>query len=152
MQVQPILAFNGRGDEALEFYGKALGAEVTTMMRWKDSPDPGMCASARGFEDKIMHATFRIGETTLMATDGMTATSEPVFKGITLSLEVPNDAEAKRLFAALSDGGQVHMPLAKMFWSSSSGMVTDRFGVMWMVNAAAKTGNRETSVLLQAVS
>lgn len=137
MQVHPILAFNGRGDEALEYYCRTIGAEVTTMMRWKESPDPGMRAVAQGFEDKIMHATFRIGETTLMATDGITATGEPVFKGITLSLDAPNDAETKRLFTALSDGGQVQMPLAKMFWSSSSGMVTDRFGVSWMVNTAS---------------
>jgi PhnB protein len=137
MQVHPILAFNGRGDEALEYYCRTIGAEITTMMRWKESPDPGMRAVAEGFEDKIMHATFRIGDTTLMATDGITATSEPVFKGITLSLDAPNDAEAKRLFTALSDGGQVQMPLSKMFWSSSSGMVTDRFGVSWMVNTAS---------------
>jgi PhnB protein len=137
MQVQPILAFNGRSEEAIEFYCKGLGAEVITIMRWKDSPDPAMCAAAKGFEDKVMHAEFRIGDTTLMATDGMNAPGELDFKGITLSLEAKNDAEAKSLFTALSDGGQVQMPLAKMFWSSSSGMVTDRFGVSWMVNAAA---------------
>jgi PhnB protein len=137
MQVQPILAFNGRGAEALEFYCKALGAEVTTIMRWKDSPDPGMRAGARGFEDKIMHAALRIGETTLMATDGMNAPGAAVFEGFTLSLQAADDAEAARLFAALGDGGQVRMPLAKVFWASSSGMVTDRFGVSWMVNTAS---------------
>src|SRR5258706_5882673 len=137
MQVQPILTFNGRCEEALEFYRKALGAEVTTLMHWKDSPDPGMRARARGFEDKIMHATFRIGKSTLMASDGMNDPGEAVFKGITLSLDALDDAEAKRLFEALSDGGTVQMPLGKVFWSSSFGMVTDRFGVPWMVNAAA---------------
>jgi PhnB protein len=136
MQVQPILAFNGHGKEALAFYGKTLGAEVTTMMLWKDSPDPAMCAAARGFEDKIMHAAFRIGDTTLMATDGMPPVKAPDIKGVTLSLEVPNDAEAKRLFAALGEGGQVQMPLAKTFWTSSCGMLTDRFGVAWMLNVA----------------
>ncbi len=137
MQVIPILAFEGRCEEALEFYRKVLGAEITTMMRWKDSPDAGMRASARDYEEKIMHASFRVGSSTLMATDGMAAVGKPEFKGITLSLEADDDAEAQRLFAALSDGGRVNMALAKMFWTSLSGMVTDRFGVMWMLNVKA---------------
>lgn len=134
MQVQAILAFNGQCEEALKFYSKALGAEVITMMRWKDSPDKEMCAAARDVADKIMHAAFRVGDTTLMATDGMEIQGKPIFKGVTLALEAANDDEAKRLFAALSDGGEVQMPLAKMFWTSLSGMVVDRFGVPWMVN------------------
>lgn len=137
MQVQPILAFNGRCEQALEFYAKALGAEVSTLMRWKDSPDPDMRSQAQDFAEKIMHAAFRVGETTLMATDGMQATNQPEFKGVVLALEVSSDAEAQRLFAALSDGGQVQMPLSHVFWTSLSGMVVDRFGLPWMVNTRA---------------
>ena len=133
MQVQPYLFFDGRCEEALEFYRTALGAEVTMLMRFKDSPEPlspGMCPP--GSDDKVMHASFHIGETMLMASDGR-AQGKPVFQGFSLSLAVPDDAEALRLFTALSDGGQVQMPLAKTFYASSFGMVADRFGVSWMV-------------------
>ncbi|MGH8857324.1 MAG: VOC family protein [Polaromonas sp.] len=133
MQVQPYLFFEGRCEEALEFYRTALGAEVTMLMRYKDSPEPqpeGMCAP--GSEDKVMHSSFRIGETTLMASDGR-ATGQPVFQGFSLSLSPPTDAEAQRLFTALGQGGQVQMPLAKTFFASSFGMVADRFGVSWMI-------------------
>jgi PhnB protein len=133
MLVQPYLFFDGRCEEALEFYRTALGAEVTMLMRFKDSPEPpapGMCPP--GSDDKVMHASFQIGETMLMASDGR-AQGKPVFQGFSLSLAVPDDAEALRLFTALGDGGQVQMPLAKTFYASSFGMVADRFGVSWMV-------------------
>ena len=135
MQVHAYLNFGGRCEEALAFYKKAIGAEVTMMMRWKESPDPTMKAPP-GREEKIMHAAFKVGETTLMADDGM-GLEKAEFKGVTLSIEVPNDAEAKRVFDALGDGGSVQMPLMKTFWTSSWGMLTDRFGVPWMVNVAA---------------
>jgi PhnB protein len=135
MQIHPILAFGGHTEKALHFYADKLGAEVIVKMRWKDSPDPEMRAAAPDPE-KIMHATFRIGATTLMATDGIASLSQPDFKGITLALEAKDDAEARQLFAALGDGGQVQMPLAKTFWTSLSGMVIDRFGLSWMVNVA----------------
>ena len=133
MQIQPYLFFDGRCEEAIEFYRKALGAEVSMLMRIKDSPEPpqpGMCPP--GSENKVMHAAFRIGETTLMASDGR-CSGKPVFQGFSLSLTVPNKAEAERLFAALGDGGQVQMPLAKTFFSPCFGMVADRFGVSWMI-------------------
>ena len=133
MQVQSYLFFEGRCEEALEFYRTALGAEVTMLMRFKDSPEPmpaGMCPP--GSEDKVMHASFHIGETTLMASDGR-AQGAPVFQGFSLSLAVPDDAQALRLFTALGDGGQVQMPLSKTFYASSFGMVADRFGVSWMI-------------------
>lgn len=136
MQVTSILAFGGRCEEALNFYTDALGAEVILMMRWKDSPDPEMRAAAKNVLDKVMHASFRIGQTTLMATDGIEVQSQPEFKGITLSIETKDDAEAKKLFAALCNGGKVQMPLVKTFWSSLSGMADDRFGLSWMVNVA----------------
>lgn len=130
MHVEPYLFFEGRCEEALEFYRTALGAEVTMLMRFKDSPEPGMCAPDAG--DKVMHANLRIGSTTLMASDGR-CEGAPSFQGFSLSLDAADEAEAERLFAALSDGGQVQMPLAKTFWSPCFGMVADRFGVSWMV-------------------
>ena len=133
MQVQPYLFFDGRCEEALEFYRSALGAEVTSLHRFKDSPEPhapGMIPS--GAENKVMHASFRVGSTTVLASDGR-CTGHPSFQGFSLSITVPNDAEAERLFAALGQGGQVQMPLSKTFFSSRFGMVADRFGVSWMV-------------------
>jgi len=137
MQVQPYVFFDGRCEEAVEFYKQALGAQVTMLMRYKDCPDPpppGMVAP--GSANKVMHASLRIGDTTVMASDG-NCLGQPSFQGFSLSLTVPNEAEAERLFTALSDGGQVQMSLAKTFFSPRFGMVTDRFGVAWMVNAAA---------------
>jgi len=136
MHVQSYLFFDGRCEEAIEFYRKALGAEVTMLMRFKDSPEPpqpGM--TPPGSENKVMHASFRIGDTTVMASDGH-CLGKPSFQGFALSLTVPSDAEAKRLFAVLSDGGQVQMPLSKTFFSSQFGMLADRFGVSWMVIVA----------------
>ena len=133
MLVQSYLFFDGRCEEALEFYRKKLGAEVTMLMRFKDSPEPqqpGMVPP--GSENKVMHTSFRIGETTVMASDGR-CLGKPNFQGFALALTVANDAEAERTFAALGDGGQVQMPLAKTFFSSRFGMVADRFGVSWMV-------------------
>jgi PhnB protein len=133
MQAQPYLFFDGRCEEALEFYRGALGAKVEMMMRFKDAPQPhqpGMCPP--GSENKVMHASFRIGETTLMASDGR-CLGKPSFQGFALSLNAADDAEAERLFTTLADGGQVQMPLAKTFFSPRFGMVADRFGVGWMV-------------------
>ncbi|RJF95232.1 VOC family protein [Noviherbaspirillum saxi] len=133
MNVEPYLFFNGQCEEALEFYKSALGAEVTALMRFKDSPEPhppGMLPP--GSENKIMHSNFRIGDTTVMASDGM-CTGEGVFQGFSLSISAENDAKAEQLFAALSDGGKVTMPMATTFFASRFGMLTDRFGVGWMV-------------------
>jgi PhnB protein len=133
MQVQPYLFFDGRCEEALEFYKSALGAQVTMLMRFKDNPEPGM--SPAGAEHKVMHASFRIGDSTVMASDGR-CLGQPSFQGFSLSLTAADDAEAERLFAALAEGGQVQMPLAKTFFSSRFGMVADRFGVPWMIVVA----------------
>ena len=135
MKIQAYLSFNGRCEEALEFYKTSLGAEVTGLMRWKDHPDHGM-KTPPGYEEKIMNAAFRIGDTEIMADDGM-GEKLAEFKGMTLAIEVVDDAEAQRVFAALGDGGTVSMPLMKTFWTSSFGMLTDRFSVPWMVNVAA---------------
>jgi PhnB protein len=138
MQVQPYLNFDGRCEEALEFYHKALGAEVTALMRFRESPQPPPSGKFEpGVENKIMHASLRIGDSTVMASDGH-CQGRTGFQGISLSLTVPGVVAAERLFAALADGGQVQMPLAQTFWSPRFGMVTDRFGVLWMVNVCEK--------------
>jgi PhnB protein len=134
MQVQVYLNFDGRCEEAIEFYKSALGASVLMLMRNNESPEPhppGMLPA--GAENKVLHASFRIGETTVMASDG-SCQGQPNFKGISLSLTVPSEAEANRVFAALSNGGQVQMPLMKTFFSPRFGMVADRFGVSWMIH------------------
>jgi PhnB protein len=137
MLVQAYLFFEGRCEEAVEFYRSALGAEVEMLMRYKDAPVPPPPAMvAPGSEDKVMHASLRIGETTVMASDG-SCMGQPSFSGFSLSLTVANEAEADRVFAALADGGEVRMPLGKTFFSPRFGMVADRFGVGWMVIVAA---------------
>jgi PhnB protein len=136
MQIQPYLFFDGRCEEALEFYRRALGAEVTMLMRFKDSPEPpapGMLPP--GAEDKVMHASFRVGDVAMMASDGH-CSGRQNFQGFALSLTVGDEDEAERRFAALADGGEVRMPLAKTFFSPRFGMVADRFGVTWMVYVA----------------
>jgi PhnB protein len=133
MLIQPYIFFDGRCEEAAEFYRHALGAEVTALVRFKDSPDPGMCPAEDG--NKVMHMSLRIGETTLLASDGR-CEGKPSFQGFSLSLTVAGEADAERLFGALAEGGQVQAPLAKTFFSPSFGMVTDRFGVPWMIHVA----------------
>ncbi len=134
MQVQSYLFFDGRCEEAVAFYQKALGAKLEFMMRYKDSPDPLPPEMVPpGNEDKIMHASLQIGETLVMACDDCSPGKRP-FQGFSLSLAVNTPAEADKLYAALADQGTVIMPLTKTFWSPRFGMLTDRFGVGWMVN------------------
>ncbi|MDQ3185817.1 MAG: VOC family protein [Pseudomonadota bacterium] len=144
MQVQPYLFFDGRCEEAVEFYRGALGAEVIALMRFNDAPsEPNQSSEANqscmpppGSENKVMHASFRIGDTTVLASDGH-CQGKPSFQGFSLSLIASSEAEADRLFAALAEGGQVQMPLAKTFFSPRFGMVADRFGVSWMIYMAS---------------
>ena len=133
MPIEPYLNFEGRCEEAIEFYKKALGAEVLRLMRYKDSPEP----PPPGHEmagDKIMHSTLRIGDSQIMASDGF-CTGKGKFDGISLSLPVPNEAAAERAFKALSDGGEVEMPLTETFFAKRFAMLTDRLGVRWMIIA-----------------
>ena len=135
MQVQPYLMFEGRTEEAIEFYKKVLGAKVEMLMRFKDSPDKSNPACIPANENLIMHSAMRIGDTVVMASDGM-ASGKAKFEGITLSIDARDEADAKRLFDGLSEGGKVQMPLTKTFFAKSFGMVADKFGVGWMVMAA----------------
>jgi len=136
MQIQPYLFFEGRCEEALDFYRSVLGAEITLLMRYKESPEPPLPGClAPGSEEKVMHASVRIGETMIMASDGM-CQGKPDFQGFSLSLAVASEAEVDRIFNALAQGGEVRMPPARTFWSPRFGMVADRYGVGWMVSVA----------------
>ena len=129
-QVQPYLFFAGNCEEALAFYREAVGVQVDFMMRYKESPEPIPGVTPK-FDDKVMHVTFRIGGSTLMAADD--CASDRKFDGFSLSLVQPTEADARRAFDALAAGGTVVMPLMKTFWSPCFGMLTDRFGLGWMV-------------------
>jgi PhnB protein len=133
--VQPYLFFAGRCEEAVEFYRKAIGAEILMTMRYKDSPEPpppGMVPA--GWEDKVMHCSFKIDGNIVMASDG--CGEEPGFQGFSLSLALPDEAAANRAFSSLAEGGKVQMPLTKTFWSPCFGMLTDQFGLGWMITVA----------------
>jgi PhnB protein len=131
--IEPYLFFNGRCEEAVKFYQKALGAELQMTMRYKESPEPpppGMTPPNWG--DKIMHASMKIGSTVVMASDGFGEGTK--FEGFSLSISVNTESEAKKIFTALGEGGQVKMPLTKTFWSPCFGMLEDKFGIGWMVS------------------
>lgn len=130
MQVQPYLFFDGRADEAIEFYKKAVGAKPKMLMRFKDAPDQSMVAP--GSAEKVMHAAVDIGDSTVLISDGR-CTGQMNFKGFSLVVSAPSEAEAEKVFGALSEGGQVGMPMAKAFFAKRFGMVNDKFGVGWMV-------------------
>ena len=140
MRVQPYLTFEGRCEEALTFYQKALGAEILSLMRFKDSPMPqgGGVHSARN-ADKIMNASFRLGDSLLMASDGSCG-GNPEFKGVSLSITLPEAGEANATFAALAEGGQVLVPMTETFFAQRFGIVADRFGLSWIVLAAPVAG------------
>ncbi len=137
--VQPYLFFDGKCEEAIEFYKKALGATVNMLMRFKDSPEPPPPGCGPADSNKVMHAQFQIGETVIMASDGR-ATGNPKFEGFALALTVPTEAEADKAFNALANGGKVEQPLSKTFFSAKFGMVVDKFGVFWMVMVTPEFG------------
>ena len=137
MYIQPYLFFDGRCQEALDYYVSALGAKVEMAMKFKDSPEPPDQKMAQVSGDNIMHASFRIGDTVVMASDGF-GKGKPVFQGVSLSLAVNSVADADRYFSALAKGGTIQQPLTKTFFAPSFGMVTDKFGVPWMVIAGDK--------------
>lgn len=142
MQVQPYLFFGGRCEEALEFYKKALGAEVEVMFRFRESPEPPPVDQVpANWGDKIMHANVRIGDTQVMVSDGGAEEQQSGFKNVSLSISAANEHETDRLFNALAQGGQVQMPLDKTFWSPRFGMVTDKFGLCWMVGVFQEQDN-----------
>jgi PhnB protein len=135
MQIQPYLFYNGTCDEAIAFYGEALGAKELIKMRFKDAPPDPARPVAPELADKIMHATLQIGDAQFMMSDGGCMTQIDKFQGFGVSLTPPDAATAERYFNALAKGGQVTMPFQKTFWSPGFGMLTDRFGVPWMVSA-----------------
>ena len=136
MPIDPYLFFNGRCEEAINFYKSALGATDVNIMRYGESPEPpppGMVPP--GSENKVMHSSFKVGDAMVMASDG-DCSGKLDFRGISLTLAARNDADAERLFAALADGGNVQMQIGKTFFASRFGMVADKFGVPWMVITA----------------
>lgn len=136
MEIQPYLFFDGRCEEAVEFYRRALGAQVDMLMRYRESPEPPPPDMIRpGMDDRIMHASLRVGDAVIMASDDCSLHPR-TFVGFSLSISVPDTATADRVFAALADGGEVQIPLDRTFWSPRFGMLTDRFGVAWMINVS----------------
>lgn len=143
MQVQTYLFFNGRCEEALGFYREKLGAEMISMTRFKDMPQDESAPPSENcpgptseLAEKIMHAEFRLGDVTLFASDGMEQ-SDPKFEGFSITMSVAKDDEAKRFFDLLAEEGAIIMPLTPMFFASLFGIVTDKFGVSWMILSKA---------------
>jgi PhnB protein len=137
MNVQPYLFFEGRAEEALAFYTRALGTKVDMLMRNREAPEPpppGMLPP--GSENKVMHASFRVGDTDIMLSDGR-CSGTTKFEGFSLSITAPDETAARRMFDALSSDGHVTMPIGKTFWSPCFGMLKDRFGVGWMITVPA---------------
>ena len=130
MPIQPYLSFEGRADEAVEFYKKALGATVQMLMRFKEAPDQSMISPGSG--EKVMHAALKIGDATVLLSDGRNS-GKATFQGINLTLYAKDPTEADKVFNALADGGEVRMPLGKTFFSPAFGMLADKFGVGWMI-------------------
>lgn len=137
MTIQPYLNYDGRTEEALEFYKKALGAEVLMLMRNKDNPEP--CPGGNAPSDKVMHSSFKVGDSIVMASDGFCKGEEAKFHNFSLSINLTDEAKAQQYFNALAaDGGRIDMPLMKTFWAAAFGMVVDKFGLCWMINVEAK--------------
>lgn len=137
--VHAYLNFEGKCEEALEFYKRALGAEVDMILRYKESPEAPPPGCAPSDPNKIMHAQFRIGDTVIMAADGR-GSGKPTFQGVSLALTVPTEPDVDRAFNGLAEGGQVGMPLAKTFFAARFGMVIDRYGLTWMIMVPPNTG------------
>ncbi len=136
MKIEPYVFFNGRCEEAINFYRRAFGADEVFLMRYKESPEQPPMPLPAGWENKVMHASLKVGTTMLMASDGCGApesSSAPAFQGFSLSVEMPDQKAAEHVFHALADGGKVQMPLGKTFFAPCFGMLTDRFGLGWMV-------------------
>lgn len=130
--IQPYLFFDGKCEEALEFYKHALGAKVGQVFRYKDSPEKPPGGLPPGSENKIMHASFQVGESVVLVSDGH-CKGNPKFEGCSLSLNLKSEAEVDKTYQALSEGGQAQMPPTRTFFSARFGMLIDKFGVMWML-------------------
>ncbi len=130
--VTPYIAFSGTCREAVEFYKKALSAEVLFSQTFGESPMASM-----GAADKIMHCSIKVGSSVIMMCDDPRPDAAAGVGNISLALGLNDPKEAKQLFDNLAEGGSVSMPLEKTFWAEAFGMLTDKFGVRWMVNAEA---------------
>ena len=141
MDVQTTLNFYGRTEEALLFYGKTIDAETLFLMRFRDCPDPS--PSRPGLEEKIFHATFRIGSTEIRASDCgcEKPPTRTTFAGFSLLLGVEIPQEAEHFFSALSDDGQIQIPLQETFFAERYGIVVDRFGISWKIVVSTKSQN-----------
>ena len=128
--VNPYIAYKGTCQEAIDFYKQALGAELIFSQTWGESP-----MSEAGFEDKIMHATIKIGDSTIMMCDD--PRNETTGSNISLAIGLNDKDIAHKYFDGLAEGGQVTMPLDKTFWAEAFGMLTDKFGINWMINCDA---------------
>ena len=137
MNVQPYVFFDGKCEEALEFYKGAVGAKVDMLMRFKEAPPEAQANMSPGSKEKVMHAAFKIGDTQILASDGE-CHGKPAFQGFSLTINAANDAEADKVFGALGKGGKVTMPMTSTFFASRFGMLADKFGVNWMVLAEKK--------------
>ena len=132
MKVQPYVFFDGKCDEALQFYQRALGAKVNALMRFSEAPDQSQIKPES--KNKVMHSAFQIGETEILASDGY-CLGAPAFQGFALTINAANSAEALKLFTGIAEGGKIQMPLEKTFFAASFGIAVDKFGVSWMVIA-----------------
>lgn len=138
-QIQPYLFFSGRCEEALNFYAQAIDAKIGMIMRFNEAPEPPPPDMlAPGFENKVMHAAFHVGDSLIMASDGCGETEN--FAGFSLSLAVATEEETELKFNALAEGGEITMPLGKTFWSPRFGMLKDKFGIGWMVSVIQECG------------
>jgi PhnB protein len=136
MQIAAYLSFNGCCAEAFAFYAKALGGMVQSSHTYAGSPMADMVPPQ--WQDKVMHATLVVGDQTILGADPAPQHFEKV-QGVSMSITPASMAEGERIFSALAEGGSVTMPFGKQFWSDGFGMLTDRFGIAWMVNCETVT-------------
>ena len=135
MQLNPYIAFDGNGQDAIEYYCATLGGEIVMSMKFGDMPEQGDWITDQN-RDRLAHATIRIGDMTIMASDTPGFEPHKGFEGVTLQVTCDTKDEAEGFFNKLAADGEVLMPFAKTFWSDGFGMLKDKFGVPWMLNVA----------------
>jgi PhnB protein len=131
MKIVPYLILDGKAEAAFQLYEKALNGKIVMLSRFGETPG---AANTDADQQRIMHVRLEAGDNVLMGSDTTTDRPHEGNHGMYVSLQVDSIADAERIFAALSEGGQVIMPLAPTFWATRFAMLVDRFGVSWMVN------------------